>query len=261
MSEPTGLDAACDERREAIKRRDAAIAVEKSKIATRQPVYDAARKVYDYPAVHAPFEAMAAANWPEWAELVVELARIAEQDAEHFRAAVADLAATDRLGWKIAAAAVQMAFDGQSVARIAESLQAGGDDWGIIMSIQGGFLRLMALVSVDSPDDLLTEAEMRAAGAASSQVSDELPRPTRMRTMPPYEKDAASLEARALALLTDHPDWSVTRIANSLGCGRTSLYRQRKFKAARAMLKAAGKTEMPGGFKAADGTLEAWNSG
>jgi len=48
---------------------------------------------------------------------------------------------------------------------------------------------------------------------------------------------AMSGEARALAMLTDHPDWSDTRIAKAVGVNRTTLYDFPKFKKARALLK------------------------
>lgn len=68
-----------------------------------------------------------------------------------------------------------------------------------------------------------------------------------------------SLEARALALLTDHPDWTDTRIAQVLQCNRGSLYRLDKFTAARDLLKRNGMASADRGSKA-DGRIEAWES-
>jgi hypothetical protein len=51
-------------------------------------------------------------------------------------------------------------------------------------------------------------------------------------------------EARALALLTMHPEWSDTRIAKEAGVSRTTLYDWPKFKLASALLK-AGRNDRP----------------
>lgn len=67
-----------------------------------------------------------------------------------------------------------------------------------------------------------------------------------------------SLEARALAVLTDHPDWTDTKIAETLHCNRTSLYRLKKFTAARELLKQDGKATMLRGSKPKDVNLDAW---
>lgn len=68
-----------------------------------------------------------------------------------------------------------------------------------------------------------------------------------------------SLEARALAMLTDHPDWTDKRIAQALQCNRGSLYRLEKFKAARELLKRDGRASATRGCKN-DGRIDAWKS-
>lgn len=64
-------------------------------------------------------------------------------------------------------------------------------------------------------------------------------------------------EERALALLVKHPDWSQAQMAQAVGVGRTSLYRFRRYQAAREALQ-TGKADMPRGSKDKDGNLEAW---
>jgi hypothetical protein len=48
-------------------------------------------------------------------------------------------------------------------------------------------------------------------------------------------------QAMALAILAEHPDWSDAKIAERVGCSRTSLYEMDKFVAARAMLRQGRK--------------------
>lgn len=48
---------------------------------------------------------------------------------------------------------------------------------------------------------------------------------------------AMSREARALAVLTEHPDWTDKQIAEAAGVNRTTLYTYSRFKQARAVLQ------------------------
>lgn len=61
-------------------------------------------------------------------------------------------------------------------------------------------------------------------------------------------------EAKALALLVQHPEWSNKQIAAEVGCSRTSLYRRARYRQAR---RAMGGT-LPKGSKSAEGDLEAY---
>ena len=82
------------------------------------------------------------------------------------------------------------------------------------------------------------------------------------KATPKRRRNAAkqpSLEARALAVLTDHPEWSDDEIANVAGCNRTSLYRLPKYTAARALLKNEGKDNALRGVKNEAG-LDAWET-
>ena len=54
-----------------------------------------------------------------------------------------------------------------------------------------------------------------------------------------------SLEARALAYLIDNPEETNKSIAQAIGCNRTSLYRCKRFLAARRRLKGDGLDGMP----------------
>lgn len=78
--------------------------------------------------------------------------------------------------------------------------------------------------------------------------------------VPLAAEDAMSKEARSIAILLHHPDWSDQQIADAAGCSRTSLYRWKKFVAARALLE-QGKNRLPKGRKDAEsGTVEAWDN-
>lgn len=67
-----------------------------------------------------------------------------------------------------------------------------------------------------------------------------------------------SKQARALAVKTEHPDWSDAKIAEAAGCHVKSLYRWKLFVRAKAMLK-EGRGGLPKGRKAKDKPMEAWD--
>jgi len=77
-----------------------------------------------------------------------------------------------------------------------------------------------------SPDDLRAAARHMRKCAGINGV----------KSAAKTKQKQPSLEARALAMLTDHPEWSDTKIAGELQCSRTSLYRFSKFTAARELL-------------------------
>jgi hypothetical protein len=60
---------------------------------------------------------------------------------------------------------------------------------------------------------------------------------------------SVSKTSLALAVLVEHPDWSVTRIAKEVGCDRVTLWRSEAFRKARSVLR-QGKSETPRGTKA-----------
>lgn len=66
-----------------------------------------------------------------------------------------------------------------------------------------------------------------------------------------------SAEERALALLVRHPEWTQTKMAEAVGVSRQTLYRFSQYQTAREALE-SGRTDIPRGFKDADGNLEAW---
>lgn len=71
--------------------------------------------------------------------------------------------------------------------------------------------------------------------------------------------DGLDGEARVLAILVQHPEWSDTMIAKEARLSRTTLYRYPRYKAARAMGRHAGKAALPKGYKTKDGELEAYD--
>lgn len=79
-------------------------------------------------------------------------------------------------------------------------------------------------------------------------------------TQPKADTDKnVSAEAKAMAILIDHPDWSDTRIAKEAGIYRTTLYGLPKFVKARRLLKEQGKKFLPRGNKDGEtGNMEAW---
>jgi hypothetical protein len=119
--------------------------------------------------------------------------------------------------------------------------------------------KLIGSLAVDS------QLPMKEVGALTPDEVADLAAQTCMTDARQTDKrvtasdEQPSLEARALALLTDHPDWTDTRIAEVLQCNRGSLYRLDKFKAARELLKRDGIASADHGSRA-DGRIEAWEA-
>jgi hypothetical protein len=66
-------------------------------------------------------------------------------------------------------------------------------------------------------------------------------------------------EAKALAVLYQHSDWTDSEIAAEARIARTTLYKSAKFKAVRDLLRESGKHDLPRGAKDGQtGDLEAW---
>jgi len=62
------------------------------------------------------------------------------------------------------------------------------------------------------------------------------------------DQPSTSKQARALALLLEHRDWTDKQIAEAVPCNRTTLYKWREYVAAREALK-QGRQEMPRGYR------------
>ncbi len=73
----------------------------------------------------------------------------------------------------------------------------------------------------------------------------------------PPTKSRLSAEARALAVLTEHPDWTNAQIATQVPCHPKSMYRFKKLVAARELLERS-RHERAHGSKGRDGAIEAW---
>jgi hypothetical protein len=149
-------------------------------------------------------------------------------------------------------------FDREKVLKFADEVEAMGegaeDNLGFIALIQTYPQAADALTElgagIQSALGVLrrsTAAERRTASAVAADDAEDT-------------GDRPSLDARAVALLTDHPEWTDRRIAKTLKCHRTSLYRLRKYTAARKLLKQQGKAAMPKGVKPQGGALEAWDN-
>lgn len=75
---------------------------------------------------------------------------------------------------------------------------------------------------------------------------------------PQATESQMSGEARALAILTDHPDWTDKRIAEEAGVHVKTLHRYARFRTARRMVRDSGRADLPRGFKTEDGDIEAY---
>lgn len=67
-------------------------------------------------------------------------------------------------------------------------------------------------------------------------------------------------QARALAILVQHPEWSDKQIAKEAGVSRTSLYRWPTYVDARKAVRNQVASKVPKGSKDTQGNIEAWDS-
>jgi len=77
-------------------------------------------------------------------------------------------------------------------------------------------------------------------GATNTHIPETtwpLGKPYEPKNMPDNAGDDMSLEAKAVALLVDHKDWTDQQIADKVPCYRTTLYGFPKFVAARKIMK------------------------
>jgi len=63
--------------------------------------------------------------------------------------------------------------------------------------------------------------------------------------------------AVALAIKTQHPEWTDKQVCEAAGCSRFTLYRSEQYQAVKAMMKSA-KYDRPTGYKDAKGNIDAW---
>ncbi|MDD4888707.1 MAG: hypothetical protein PHU85_02160 [Phycisphaerae bacterium] len=163
-------------------------------------------------------------------------------------------------GKTIAAALVSAGQDAQSVLTLVNALdkrdyRQARKDWPTIKpAIQEAAIRLRlrgkATRQKAEPDAPQGNGTAAPAGPAPASA------PVAPITPPPANSLKLSKEAKALAALTDHPDWSNATIAKAAGCHVKSLSRMADFQRARQIL-ASGRADMPRGSKDKDGTLEA----
>ncbi len=102
------------------------------------------------------------------------------------------------------------------------------------------------------------EAILRQHAAALGVVSETAAGEPDAAPQPQAPESQMSGEARALAILTDHPDWTDTRIAREAGLHVKTLYKYSRYKTARGVLKQSGRAGLPRGFRTDDGDIEAY---
>jgi hypothetical protein len=104
----------------------------------------------------------------------------------------------------------------------------------------------------------LADCELRkrtAPGSGAGAVAQ-----ADMKEQPLGEGVSISGEAKALALLVQHPEWTDSQIAKAVGVNRTTLYEWHKFKAAKKARK-SGRQETPEGSKDGEtGQVESWET-
>lgn len=87
---------------------------------------------------------------------------------------------------------------------------------------------------------------------------NELTKPTSGNAGETQNNNLLTGEAKALAMLVEHSDWTDTKIAKAVGVSRTTLYNWSSFKKAKEALK-QGRNKFPSGSKNGEsGDIEAW---
>jgi len=74
----------------------------------------------------------------------------------------------------------------------------------------------------------------------------------------PNLAERMSGEARALAVLAKHPEYTHAQVAKAAGLHVKTLYKYQQYMTAREVLKDAGKTGLPRGYKTKAGDIEAF---
>ncbi len=121
-------------------------------------------------------------------------------------------------------------------------------------------------IATEGPRQVAAELQKLAIvlDTTADSVADRLCELAELATEPPKAEaanahDDIGPEERALALLVKHPDWTQAAMAKAAGVNRTTLYRFRRYQAAREALQ-AGKADIPHGSKDKNGNIEAWDS-
>ena len=83
------------------------------------------------------------------------------------------------------------------------------------------------------PDELLTSIK--------SATPESVSKPPQAGVADADPETAPSKEAKALGVLTEHPEWTNKKIAETVGVARTTLYKWPKYVAARKVLTEAGR--------------------
>jgi len=198
-----------------------------------------------------------AASRPRLPETVQRaLEKASRENVADLKAAIAKAEAENAAAWLDAT--------GETPPRVTLNTLAAAVDW---------WQERAALAGID-PNKILDAAEnvvwdfspiirgrlgllkLQAAAIAAQEAA-----PTAGQGPAQNDAQAMSADARALAVLAEHADWTPTQIAKKIGVSRTSLYRLPQYQKARKLLKRSGQDEVAGGTKPAEGPMEAWDRG
>jgi hypothetical protein len=104
--------------------------------------------------------------------------------------------------------------------------------------------------------------EYKRQARVMDRLADEIEDVAHTTTEPPPPSDGAtmSLDAKACAILVDHPTWREQQIADTIGCHVKHLPRLTRYSIAKAALK-SGKADMTRGSKYPGKPIEAWKDG
>jgi hypothetical protein len=138
-------------------------------------------------------------------------------------------------------------------------IAAHGERLGVDAS---GLLRLRARLAIaaDGAESKVDTELWEEANILVNRIVERSAAKSEPATAPPSPDVLPKVgkQARALALLYEHPEWSDGDIAERVPCNRTSLYRMEKYQAARTLLK-QGRMDRSHGSKSREGDIEAWD--
>jgi hypothetical protein len=96
---------------------------------------------------------------------------------------------------------------------------------------------------------LRENSEPTAASEGARRVADQ----------PASKAPAVSKITLAIAIRSQHPEWSDIGVAGQAGCNPKTLSRSKKYRAVREAVREAARRNLPKGRKGQDGEMEAWD--
>lgn len=106
--------------------------------------------------------------------------------------------------------------------------------------------------------DVISSEDIELVKSALRLLENQQPAQEEEKKNDTDKNNKMSLDARAVAQLVEHPNWSNKDISKAIGCNEKSLYRCKKFRAAKKTIRQNGQAELPRGSKYENSPMESW---